>query len=95
MSSEICIRDRAGNTVRDMVKVLKYQMENKTGAKTESQDVIMQWLVRWAAMAYSRFWKGRRTPHERTKGRTCKTEVVPLGETVLVNRLRNPSLIHI
>ena len=50
--------EEAGKTVRGLVKVLKDQMEHKTHMTIESSDVIMQWLVRWAAMLYSRYKTG-------------------------------------
>ena len=44
--------------------------------------VIMQWLVRWAAMLLSRYRVGEdsKTPYERQKGKACDLEVVLFGE---------------
>ena len=50
--------EEAGKTIRGMVKVYKDQIEDKANIKIESGDVIMQWLVRWAAIAYSKVKKG-------------------------------------
>jgi hypothetical protein len=81
--------EEAGKTVRGLVKVLKDQMEHKTHMTIESSDVIMQWLVRWAAMMYSRYKTGAdgKTAYQRQKGKPCRTEVVPFGETVMYKSL--------
>ena len=48
----------------------------------------MQWLVRWAAVAVSRFQPGKdkNTAYERHTGRSCDIEVVPFGEAVLYRK---------
>ena len=46
--------EEAGKTVRDFVRVLKEQIEGKTDVKLKIDDVIMQWMIRWAAMMVSR-----------------------------------------
>ena len=53
----------------------------------------MPWLIRWAAMAVSRFKTGLdgRTPYERQKGKPCDVPVVPSGETILY---RLPEVAH-
>ena len=45
--------EEAGKTVREIMKVYKCQLEDKIG-KLEEDAVIMQWMARWAAMAYNR-----------------------------------------
>ena len=47
-------------------------------------EPVMAWIISWAAMAMSRYKKGRDglTPYQRQKGRRCKLEVVPFGEVV-------------
>ena len=62
--------EEAGNTIREMVKVLKDQLEFQTGIQIQSTDVIMQWVVHWAAMLLSRSRRDEagQTPHERARG---------------------------
>ena len=54
----------------------------------EVDEPIMPWLIRWAAMALSRFQLGRdnKIPYERQRGRRCEVLVVPFGETVLYRK---------
>ena len=61
--------EEAGKTFRGLVKVLRDQMEHKTHMTMESSDVIIQWLVRWAAMLYSRYKIGAdgKTAYQRQK----------------------------
>jgi hypothetical protein len=82
--------EEAGKTVRGLVKVLKDQLETKTALKIQPKHIILQWMVRWAAMMYSRFKVGEdgKTPYERLKGRKCNVEVVPFGETVMYKKLK-------
>ena len=81
--------EEAGKTIRGMVKVYKDQIEDKANIKIESGDVIMQWLVSWAAIAYSKFKKGHdgKTAYERQKGKICREEVVPIGEKTFYKKL--------
>ena len=62
----------------NIAKVFKDMMETKIGEEIQSDCVVMQWLVRWVAMLYSRFKIGAdgKTSYERQKGRKCKQEVV-------------------
>ena len=50
-----------------MVKVYKDQLEVRACVKLQATDVILLWLVRRAAMAYSRYKIGEdgKTPYER------------------------------
>jgi hypothetical protein len=77
-------------TVRGLVKVLKDQMEDKIHMTIDSSDDIMQWLVRYAAMLYSRYKTGAdgKTAYQRQRGKPCRMEVVPFGETVMYNKLK-------
>ena len=79
----------AGKILRGFVRVVKDAMEDRAKIKIESQDVILQWLVRWVAMAHSRFSVGSdgKTAYERQTGKKCKMEVVPFGEKVMYKRL--------
>ena len=38
-----------------MVKVSKDQIEEKAKMKIEAADPVLQWIIRWAAMVYTRF----------------------------------------
>ena len=82
--------EEAGKTVREYVRVYKEHIEDKTGIKLMSQDVIVMWMIRWAAMALSRFQVGSdgNTAYERRKQRRCKLEVVPIGERVWYKQIR-------
>ena len=79
------VAEEAGRTVRDHARVLKVDLQAKMGRKVEPDEPIMPWLIRWAAMAVSRYAPGKdeKTPYERQLGRTCDIEIVPFGETVL------------
>ena len=60
------------------------------GVCLEDEDVVLQWLARWAAMAYNRFQVGSdgRTAYQRQLGKACRQEVVPFGEKVLYKELK-------
>ena len=83
--------EESGKTMRGMVKVYKDQLEEKAKMKLQASDVTVLWMIRWAAMAYSRYKTGDdgKTAYERQKGRRCKLEVVPIGETVMYKNLRD------
>ena len=66
------------------MRVLKEQIEGKTNVKLKSDDVIIQWMIRWAAMMVSRYMVGKdgRTSFERRRGRACRVPVATFGEKV-------------
>ena len=72
-----------------MAKVFKDMIEDKIEEEITSDSIIMQWLVRWVAMLYSRYKVGPdgKTAYERQKGRKCKMEVVPFGEKIWYTEL--------
>ena len=76
-----------------MIKVYLNQLEEKANIKMQSTDSILQWLIRWVAMAYSRYKLGAdgKTPYERQKSRKCVLEVVPVGEFVRYKQLGETS----
>ena len=76
--------EEAGRTLRDMLRVLKLQLEARIKQPLEVDSPVIQWLARWAAMILSRFKVGKdhRTAHERQRGKACRMEVVPFGEKV-------------
>ena len=75
--------------MRSLIKVSLDQLEERAKVKLQSTDAILLWLIRWVAMAYSRYKVGAdgKTPYERQKGRTCVLEVVPFGELVRYKQL--------
>ena len=82
--------EEAGKRVRDQAKVLKDQVEYRTGGKVKADSDIMQWLIRWAAMVQTRFKRkaNGKTAYEEIKGRKCNLEVVPFGEKVWYKKLK-------
>ena len=42
--------ENAGKTVRDWVKVFKLQLEHNLHTELSPSDIIIEWMVRWAAM---------------------------------------------
>ena len=81
----------AGQVVRGFVRVLKSKIEEETKIKLESQDIIMQWMVRWGAMLPSRFLAGKdgKTPYERRRGRKCQVPTEKFGEMVWYKELKS------
>ena len=47
--------EEVGKTVRRFARVSKYQLEEQTGAKLEVASVLIQWMIRWAAMMSWRY----------------------------------------
>ena len=81
--------EEAGRTIRDMVRVLKLQLEAKLNRTVAIQEPIMHWMVRWAAMLLSRFRVGGdgKTAYQRQTGKRCVSDVVPFGETMWYREL--------
>ena len=81
--------EEAGKSVRDMAMTLKDHIETAANTKIEPGDIIVEWLVRWAAMLSSRYMVGAdgRTPYERRRGRPCRTPTACFGETVFYKQL--------
>ena len=81
--------EEAGKTIRDMVRVLKLQLEANIGAEIGMSEPIMKWMVRWAAMMLSRFRTStdNKTAYEKQTGRRCQIEVVPFAEKVWYRKL--------
>ena len=69
--------EEAGKTIRSMAKVFKDMIEDKIEEEIASDSTIMQWLVRWAAMLYSRSKVGseEKASYERQNQRPCKMYV--------------------
>ena len=83
--------EEAGKTVREFTRVLKEQVEDKAKVKLDSQDEILLWMIRWAAMLSSRYLCGRdgRTAYERRRGKKCKVPVVAFAEKVWFQEIRD------
>ena len=81
----------AGRIVREFTRVLKIQMEDKAGIKVGSDDAVLQWAIRWAAMMVSRFMVGTdgKTGYERRRGRKCTIPVIPFGEKIWYKEIRD------
>ena len=61
------------------MRLLEEQIEGKTNVKLQCDDVVIQWMIRWAAMVVS---KDGRTSYERRRGRACSVPVVTFVEKV-------------
>ncbi len=83
--------EQAGQLIREYARVFKEQIEEKSEVMLESKDIIMQWVLRWAALVCSRYVVGAdgRTAYQRRRGRPCKVGVVPIGEKVHFKRLKD------
>ena len=77
--------EEAGRTVRDHARVVNIHLQTNIGWEVEASEPITPWLIRWAAMAVSRYSRGKdgRSPYERQKRIICDMEVVPFDEVVL------------
>ena len=82
--------EESGKTVREFAVVMKDMIEYKANVKIEQDDIIVPWMVRWAAMMISRYMVGKdgKTGYERRRSRKCKIPVVPFGETVWYKQVR-------
>merc|ERR1712061_781606 len=81
----------AVKTIRDLMRVLKDQLEYSVGETRESKAVVMLWMVMWVAMLRYRHAVGKdeRTGYERMKGRTCRMMVLPLGVKVRYKKVKS------
>ena len=77
--------------MREFVTLLKDQLEDHAGVQLQAEDVILQWMIRWAAMLTSRFLVGvdGKTGYERRRGRSCNIPVVRFGEKVWYRELKD------
>ena len=74
--------EEAGKTAREFVCTFISQIEYGIDDRLELDLDIIPWIVRWAAICYSRYAVGRdgHTAYERLRGRSCKAIVMPIGE---------------
>ena len=77
--------EEAGRTIRDHARVFNIDLQRMIKRKIEVDEPVIPWLIRWSAMAVSRFKPGadKKTPYERQTGGSCDIEVVPFRETSL------------
>ena len=77
--------EEAGKTVREFVCTFISQIGYGIDDRLELDLDIIPWIVRWAAICYSRYAVGRdgRTAYERLRGRSCKAIVVPMGKSMV------------
>ena len=82
--------EEAGKTVREFVRVPREHVQDKAEVELGASDVIVLWMVRWAAMMVSRFLVGKDglTAYERRRGRKCRIPVVAFGEKVWYKEIR-------
>ena len=82
--------EAAGKLVREFIRVLKQQLEDKAKMKLKGDEDVVQWMARWAAMLVSRYLVGKdgRTGYERRKGRQCRLVYIPFGELVWYREVR-------
>ena len=59
----------SGRHIRDQSRVMKLHLQHMIDRQVEEGEAIMPWLVRWAAMAMSRFKKGKKDGKTRTSDR--------------------------
>ena len=57
--------EEAGKTVREHTRVFKEQLEDKASIKLKSDSVIVLWMIRWAAIACTKYKVGKdgKIPH--------------------------------
>ena len=66
--------EEVGKTVRGFTRVFKQQIEEMCKITLEPEDVILQWIIRWAVTNASRFLVGKdgKNGYERRRGSKCK-----------------------
>ena len=77
--------------MREFVRIFKDQLEDKAEIAIDTSEVLMLWLIRWAAMVSSRYLVGKdgMTAYERRRGRRCRVPVLPFGEKLWYKELRD------
>ena len=75
---------KQGKTIREYFCTFLSQIERGVDDTVPLESDIIPWIVRWVAICYPRYKTGTdgRTSYERRRGRSCKSIVVPIGETV-------------
>jgi len=83
--------EEARKTRREFVQVYKDRVEEKAGINLDSDEVIILWMIRWAAMVCSRYLVGedRKTAYERREGRRCNDKVPAICQKVWYKKVRH------
>ena len=76
--------EEAGKTIREYFCTFLSQIEDGIDDKIPLDSNIIPWILRWAAICYSRYAVGKdgRTACERLRGRTCRAMLIPMREQV-------------
>lgn len=82
--------EEAGKTLREYICTFISKIEEGVGQELPIGCNLHLWVVRWAAIGYSRYAGGKdgRTAYERLRGRAYKSVVAPRGEKVWYKELR-------
>ena len=73
-------------------------VESKAKMKLGGSHAVIYWMIRWAAMALTRFMVGvdGMAAYERRRGRRCRVPIVSFGETVWYkSRLRDRNTLEV
>ena len=70
--------------IKAQTRILRSQLEQRLGSRTDEKDPLMSWIPRHAATCVSRYriMDDGRTPDQRRCGKTWKRPVVEFGESV-------------
>ena len=81
--------EEAGKTIRQLFCTFHARIERGVDDEIPLDADIIPWIVRWAAICYSRYKVGQDglTSYERLRKRSCRALVVPVGETVWYKEL--------
>ena len=76
--------------VKGVMRSIIDHIESHCGDKLQSDDVIIMWIIKHAALMISRYKVGSdgMTPYERTKGKKASQPMVCIGERVLFMPLK-------
>ena len=82
--------ENAVKNIRGMIRTVRDAVEESMGEPIKDDSVLMPWLVEHAANLVTVCQVGRdgRTPHERLRGKRPPQALVPFGEKVLFQSLR-------
>ena len=77
--------ERAVQTIEEMVRVYKLDIERRVSAQIEVTSVAFAWLVEYAADMVNKFLLGKdgRSAYHRLKGYGYSCEIMPFGSLVL------------